>query len=400
MPLPRSRRGPGRGRASSTSPPPTHRRGRGSSAVPPPTRRLVRGWSAVPPPTRRLDCADCLFDHTLRPDRDCHGQRTPSKEKHVAEPASAQTLQQLDVLSLKDLCYTTTMEGLSTTTASLPSPHYTIEASPTSERRLSSSPIWKRRDFEWAITFYTIEDRRGYFHTFPQVGFSFQSKDEANKAIDRYLTNNRSLTMGMGLSEVDKLIVQHRYFPDGTKRRLKAGQPIDKKRDTNYQLVQALLYKYNDHHNLTGDLAYEFKDVLDEPKYWEEPNYRMYIHMNFTAKTKGSDGFDTGSDNLFFAEVTCQRGDGRFVVNCCCMVKPFDNGRCIGCGTTMKTTIKHPSDRSAYTGGQMNASCSRPFGSFPAEATWVYEEDSDEEVERLRSMFEGRRATPRVPLEA
>ena len=52
----------------------------------------------------------------------------------------------------------------------------------------------------------------------------------------------------------------------------------------------------------------------------------MYIHMNFTAKTKGSDGFDTGSDNVFFAEVTYVRGDDKVVVNCCCIVKPFDNG--------------------------------------------------------------------------
>ncbi|CAM0879580.1 unnamed protein product [Alopecurus aequalis] len=295
----------------------------------------------------------------------------PCKEQHVAEPASAQTLHELDALSLKDA----------------------IEASLPSGRCISSSLIWKRRDFEWAITFYTVKDLRGYFRTFPHVGGPFQSKDEAYKAIDRYLTDHRDLTMGMGLSEVDKLIQQHRYFPDGSKKRLKAGQPIDKKRDTNYQLVQALLYKYNDHHNLIGDLAYEVKDVLDEPKYWEEENYRIYIHMNFTAKTKGSDGFDTGSDNLFFAEVTCVSGDDGYVVNCCCMVKPFDNGRCIGCGTTMKTTLKHPSDRSAYTGGHMNAYCSRPFGSFSAQATWVYEEDSDEEVERLRTMFEGGRAT-------
>ena len=107
----------------------------------------------------------------------------------MAEPASAQTLHKLDVLSLKDLCYTTTMEGLSTTSASLPSPHYTIEASPPAGRCLSSSPIWKRRDFEWAITFYTIQDLGGYFRTFPHVGGPFQSKDEANKAIDRYLTD-------------------------------------------------------------------------------------------------------------------------------------------------------------------------------------------------------------------
>jgi hypothetical protein len=48
--------------------------------------------------------------------------------------------------------------------------------------------------------------------------------------------------------------------------------------------------------------------------------------MNFTAKTKGSDGLDAGSDNLFFAEVTYGLGDKILTVNCCCIVNPFDNG--------------------------------------------------------------------------
>jgi hypothetical protein len=51
---------------------------------------------------------------------------------------------------------------------------------------------------------------------------------------------------------VDKIVQRCRYFPDGTKKRLKAGQPIDKRRDTYYQLSQALVDKYNDHHNLVG----------------------------------------------------------------------------------------------------------------------------------------------------
>jgi hypothetical protein len=50
------------------------------------------------------------------------------------------------------------------------------------------------------------------------------------------------------------------------------------------------------------------------------------MHMNFTAKTKGSDGSETGSDNLFFAEVTYELGVAAVAVTCCCMVKPSDNG--------------------------------------------------------------------------
>jgi hypothetical protein len=47
--------------------------------------------------------------------------------------------------------------------------------------------------------------------------------------------------------------------------------------------------------------------------------------MNFTAKTKGSNGFDAGSDNLFFAEVTYLSGE-ELTVNCCCVVNSVDNG--------------------------------------------------------------------------
>ena len=61
-----------------------------------------------------------------------------------------------------------------------------------------------------------------------------------------------NLNSGIGLSDMDELIQRCRYFPDGTKKRLKAGQPIDKRRDTTYQMVQAVVYKYNDHHNLIG----------------------------------------------------------------------------------------------------------------------------------------------------
>ncbi|KAM0842635.1 hypothetical protein ACQ4PT_058243 [Festuca glaucescens] len=292
----------------------------------------------------------------------------------MAEPGSAQTLQKLDTSSLRDLLHTRGMEE-SFITAEV--------STPTSGRCLWSSPIWKRRVFEWAITFYTIKDHVGYFHTFPHVGGPFQNRDEANEAIDRCLTDQKDLTMGIGLSEVDKIIQKCHYFPDGTKKRLKAGEPIDKRRDTNYQLAQVVVDKYNDHHNLFADLAYELKDVFDEPSLWEEENYKMYIHMNFTAKTKGSDGFDAGSDNLFFAEITYVDGEHELTVNCCCMVNPFDNGPCLGCGTTMK----HPNDGNAYTGGHMNASYSRPFGSDPQKASWCYDEDSDEEVERLRFLF-------------
>nr|XP_051223095.1 uncharacterized protein LOC127341325 isoform X1 [Lolium perenne] len=329
------------------------------------------------------------------------------KEQHATEPASAQTLCKLDLLSLKDLRYPTAMDVSPTIATSLPSPCqtiatsfpsplHTIEASPPSGRSLSSSPIWKKCDFIWEMTFHTIKDLGGYFRIFPHVGGPFRSKDEAYKGIARYLAEHEDPSIGRGLSEVDKLIQHCRYFPDGTKRRLKAGQQIDKRRDANYQLVQAVLYKYNEHHNLSGDRAYEVKYVPDKPVRWEEENCRMYIHMNFTAKTKVSD------DNMFFTEITHGTGKGgELTVNCCCIVKHLDNGPCLGC----ETSVKHPNDGNAYTGGRMNATYSQPFG-----PSWCrdYNEDSDEEVERLRFLFGvtiyssavlGAPATAGVPLE-
>ncbi|KAK1661956.1 hypothetical protein QYE76_050115 [Lolium multiflorum] len=322
----------------------------------------------------------------------------PFKEQHAAEPASAQTLCKLDLLSLKDLRHPTAMDVSPTIATSLPSPcqtiatsfpsrRHTIEASPPSGRSLSSSPIWKKCDFIWEMTFHTIKDLGGYFRIFPHVGGPFRSKDEAYKGIARYLAEHEDPSIGRGLSEVDKLIQHCRYFPDGTKRRLKAGQQIDKRRDANYQLVQAVLYKYNEHHNLSGDRAYEVKYVPDKPVRWEEENCRMYIHMNFTAKTKVSD------DNMFFTEITHGTGKGgELTVNCCCIVKHLDNGPCLGC----ETSVKHPNDGNAYTGGRMNATYSQPFG-----PSWCrdYNEDSDEEVERLRFLFGGAPATAGVPLE-
>jgi hypothetical protein len=82
----------------------------------------------------------------------------------MAQLASAQTVKKLDTSSLSDLLHTTGgMVESFITAASLPSPHdTTIGASPPSGRSLSSSPIWKRRYFEWAITFYTIKYHTGY----------------------------------------------------------------------------------------------------------------------------------------------------------------------------------------------------------------------------------------------
>lgn len=50
-----------------------------------------------------------------------------------------------------------------------------------------------------------------------------------------------------GMSQVDKVVRQCLYWPDGTRKKL-----IDERRDWMRQLVQALLDKYNDYNHLLG----------------------------------------------------------------------------------------------------------------------------------------------------
>ncbi|KAI4980434.1 hypothetical protein ZWY2020_020919 [Hordeum vulgare] len=55
---------------------------------------------------------------------------------------------------------------------------------------------------------------------------------------------------------------EHVEIPDGTRKKLSESQQMDERRDWKRQLVQTLVDKYNDHHHLSGDLAYELKNVV------------------------------------------------------------------------------------------------------------------------------------------
>ncbi|KAI5003908.1 hypothetical protein ZWY2020_031151 [Hordeum vulgare] len=188
----------------------------------------------------------------------------------------------------------------------------------------------------------------------------------------------------VGLSQVDSIVKRVRYYPDGTKKR--GSEVKDKRRDKYYQLARLLVDKYNDHHNLFGDLAYEVKDFLHGKPLWEDYYIHWtYFHMNFIAKAKGSYGVDIG--NLFFAEVKYMRGDDGLTVNSCCILEPSDDhGLCYGCGADMK----HPNDGNTYACGRRNISYHFQNGAPelpPGYCNDRYYEDSDEEVERLRSQF-------------
>ena len=143
------------------------------------------------------------------------------------------------------------------------------------------------------------------------------------------------------------------------------SEPVDESRCWMLQLVQALVDKYNEDHNLfkvcslsllhvltlyhatswsascyttvlfvhlttsrwwdpfflSQDLAFEVKDVVCYEVIYE--GNCLYYHINFTTRTKGA----KTADNLFFSEVKRMPGeDEKLVVSCTCMVDPFDNG--------------------------------------------------------------------------
>uniref|UniRef100_A0ACD5TXE8 Uncharacterized protein n=1 Tax=Avena sativa TaxID=4498 RepID=A0ACD5TXE8_AVESA len=256
---------------------------------------------------------------------------SPSRraEKHVGGTASAQTLQ---VSSLKDLFHTASLEG-----------------SPTS---ISLSSMWVRIFNDWGIRFYIRIDHSGYYHTYPNVGGLFHSLPEAYSAIDCYLRDRQDPTMCVDPDDPDlitrvkestreKIIRRILYWPDGTRKRRLQSLPIDEIRCWMLQLVRALVDQYNDDHNLLGDLAYELEGVVSYHVFDEGGSRRMYYHINFTAKTKDSDGL------LFFAEIMLEQRD-ELVVSCICRVDPFDKdlGYCYGCSSE----VKHPKD-DAYIGG-------------------------------------------------
>ena len=77
------------------------------------------------------------------------------------------------------------------------------------------------------------------------------------------------------------------------------------------------------------DLAYELNDVVSFRHIYEKEGrvLNRFYHINLSTKTKGGDGFHSGTDNLFFAEVTRIKGENEeYMLNCFCMVKPTDNG--------------------------------------------------------------------------
>uniref|UniRef100_A0ACD5U3F3 Uncharacterized protein n=1 Tax=Avena sativa TaxID=4498 RepID=A0ACD5U3F3_AVESA len=253
--------------------------------------------------------------------------------------------------------------------------------------------IWLRTELAWALSFYTRIDHAGYFHTYPDVNGPFHSLDEVNKAIDQYLSHRLDPKMRMeegSVSQEDKwtpemAIWQELYWPDGTRKRRLKTIPIDERRCSMLQLVKALVDKYNDDHNLLGDLAYKLQRLGRYKYFHDAVSDEIYYHINFTTNTKGVDGSNCELDNLlFFAEIV-RRGREELVVSCICRVDSSDARGCYAC----LRNVLHPK-AAAYSGGLSETCRFRGMFSYngPVEDLGYTSAELEAEEASVRRMYE------------
>lgn len=191
------------------------------------------------------------------------------------------------------------------------------------------------------------------------------------------------------LSPMDGLIQRSLYWPDGSRRKYSDAAASKNTLTQTGHLLKAVVDKYNDDHKLSGDCAYELKDVLNYQT-MREGNI-WYSHFNFTTKAKGAGVVD----NLFFAEVV--QGD-EMVVTCFCMINTDANGRCYGCINNGSFGMKHPKEANTYNAGHPDAyllsECTGERDVSGDDDDEEEEEEDDEEdvkaeVDRLRHIYKG-----------
>ncbi|CAL5086580.1 unnamed protein product [Urochloa decumbens] len=141
------------------------------------------------------------------------------------------------------------------------------------------SRVWERLRRDWGRSFSIRLDLQGCFHTYPDVGGPFQNLQEVDKAIHRYLENCRDSKMcvekGAEFS-MERAVRQSLYYPDGTIRKRTRSYVVVKGHDRMYQVVQALVDKYNEDHNLVKDDAHKLKDVLHCGSIYENKSQHCY----------------------------------------------------------------------------------------------------------------------------
>uniref|UniRef100_I1PZ99 DUF3615 domain-containing protein n=1 Tax=Oryza glaberrima TaxID=4538 RepID=I1PZ99_ORYGL len=250
----------------------------------------------------------------------------------AADPSYAQELQEPDALLSGELLSSTALkEPITASTSSSPQ---TVRRDGIEASTPSGSSILVRRPPGWYFVFYIRMDPGGRLHMYPDVGNGpYRSLPEVDDAINQHLDNLRIPRRGEELGRLPLIEI--------------GGYEKD-----NRCLVQALVEKYNDDHNLLGDFAYELKDFLQIGVMYEDQRY--YYHINFTTKTKGAHKSGCAMDNLFFAELSHMQGKDEWVVSCCCVIKPTANGHCYGCRNDGKYGLKHPNNSDAYSGGHLD----------------------------------------------
>uniref|UniRef100_A0A0D9WLH2 2'-phosphotransferase n=1 Tax=Leersia perrieri TaxID=77586 RepID=A0A0D9WLH2_9ORYZ len=317
----------------------------------------------------------------------------PQCEDHVegtSEPApSAQALHEPDVVSsLGELFGATALYG-SITSSPSSSPRAAPEdttGTPSPVHCLSSSSvpvIWVHKTPENQPGVYHIRtDRWGSFHTYPDLGGPFQSLNDAEDAISSHLSKLYPPVKYhelAGESYVDRMIREKLYWPDGSRKKCSKAQAFENVKNRMNQLAKVILDMYNDDHNLSEDLSYELKGVINFEPIVE--GHRWFDHLNFTA-TKGSNGLDSQIDYLFFAEAMSLEGQKDYMATCCCLLSSDDNGNCYTCKIGNKS-MKHPSDVNSYVGGHCYIN-----GIYDTVVSSDSEEDEDEEEQRLRKMYQ------------
>ncbi|CAN6202683.1 unnamed protein product [Urochloa humidicola] len=292
----------------------------------------------------------------------------------AAQSISALTLQEPDVSFLGDVHDTTSSEKLITLSAQTV-PHNTTDGTPPLERCYSASSgptIWCRSPQDWYFMFLIRMDRGGSFHMYPDLGGPFQSLKDVEVTIEHHLDKlqrqSKVCSEQDDISFMERLVRRCVFYPDGTPKR---GPNSIARKNPNFQqrhFVQAILDQYNDDHNLLGDLAHEL--IGDVTFQWISEDTRSYYHFNFTTKVKEAGDVYGSAGNIFFAEVIRMERDGDWVLSCCCMIEPNDDGLCYGCASE-RPDIKHPQNTDAYTGGHVDEY--KGFGGVPFS-------DSDDDV--------------------
>ncbi|XP_044444542.1 uncharacterized protein [Triticum aestivum] len=199
---------------------------------------------------------------------------------------------------------------------------------------------------------------------YPPIGGPFQSLQEADDAIVRHLDDLRDKTVCLAdLSLMEKAVRHALYWPDGTRKKLSKSSVDPERINHTRLLVQALLDKYNEDHNLLGNLAYELKDI-------------MCIRSICEGRPH----------NCRFCT-----SDTEFVLSCFYMLKPNDNGHCRGCTYNKRVNLKHPNDADEFSGGHLD-----PYLPYGGDTTIQYSGsdenlDAEEEEARLQAKEEARK---------